>query len=137
MNGGRIRIQAPSRLHFGLLSRGHQSPRQFGGVGLMIESPRLVLSAEPAPRWHAEGPHAGRALQVAERVARRLEADAIRLETAHLRIEIAPEEHVGLGVGTQLSLTVARALFAISGLPETSLEQLSDLTGRGQRSGIG
>jgi beta-RFAP synthase len=80
---------------------------------------------------------AGRALEVARRVAGRLEVEGIRLAPARLRIQQAPDEHVGLGVGTQLSLAVARALFAVSELPPPSLQQLSALTGRGQRSGIG
>jgi beta-ribofuranosylaminobenzene 5'-phosphate synthase len=137
MSRNRFRIQTPSRLHFGLLARGSQSPRQFGGVGLMIDSPRLELSAELAPRWHADGPLARRALDIAGRIAGRLADEGIRLAPTHLRIQQAPAEHVGLGVGTQLSLAVARALFAVSELPAPSLDELSTLTGRGQRSGIG
>jgi len=133
----RIRIQTPSRLHFGLLAWGPQSPRQFGGVGLMVEAPSLVLSAESARQWRAEGPLAGRALEVATGIASRLSADGIDVPPCHVRIERAPAEHVGLGVGTQLSLAVARALFAVSELPDPSVEELSALTGRGQRSGIG
>jgi beta-RFAP synthase len=133
----RIRIQTPSRLHFGLLAWGPQSARLFGGVGLMIEAPRLELWAETAPRWNADGPLARRVLDVAERIAGRLAAEGARLAPVHFRIQQAPAEHVGLGVGTQLSLAVARALFAVSELPDPSLEQLSALTGRGQRSGIG
>jgi beta-RFAP synthase len=133
----RIRIQTPSRLHFGLLAWGPQSPRLFGGVGLMIEAPRLELWAEPAPQWNADGPLARRVLDVAERIAGRLAVEGVRLAPVHFRIQQAPAEHVGLGVGTQLSLAVARALFAVSELPVPSLEELSALTGRGQRSGIG
>jgi len=77
MSRTRIRIRTPSRLHFGLLAWGPRSPRQFGGVGLMIEEPRLELTAEPAAHWHAEGPLAPRALQIALRVAARLAAEGI------------------------------------------------------------
>jgi beta-ribofuranosylaminobenzene 5'-phosphate synthase len=133
----RIQIRTPSRLHFGLLAWGPHSPRQFGGVGLMIEAPRLELSAEPASEWRADGPLARRALHVADRVAGRLAADGNRVPPLHLRIQHAPDEHVGLGVGTQLSLAVARAILALSDLPEPSIDTLSTLTGRGQRSGIG
>lgn len=133
----RIRIRTPSRLHFGLLAWGPQAPRQFGGVGLMIESPRLELSAEPAQQWHAEGPLSRRALEVARRVAAELSVEGIELNPSCLCIEQAPPEHVGLGVGTQLSLAVTRALFAVSDLPAPSTERLAALSGRGQRSGIG
>jgi beta-RFAP synthase len=135
----RFRIATPSRLHFGLLAWGPQCPRQFGGVGLMIETPRLELSAEPAHAWRAEGPLAARALEVAERLANRLTAQGkgTGLIPASIQIEQAPAEHVGLGVGTQLSLAVARLVFAVSGLAPPSIDELARLTGRGQRSGIG
>jgi beta-RFAP synthase len=133
----RVRIPTPSRLHFGLLAWGPHSPRQFGGVGLMIEAPRLAVAAEPAGRWTAEGPLAGRARDIALMVAARVAAAGTHLTPCHLRIEHAPAEHVGLGVGTQLSLAVTRALFAVSELPSPTLEELAALTGRGQRSGIG
>ena len=48
-----------------------------------------------------------------------------------------PAEHVGLGVGTQLCLAVARTILSLAGMPEPSVEQLARLTGRGRRSGIG
>jgi beta-RFAP synthase len=129
----RLRIQTSSRLHFGLLGWGPQVSRQFGGVGLMVDAPGIVLSAEPAPAWSAEGPLAGRVLQVAERIA----LAEMPLVPARIRVEQAPEEHVGLGVGTQLSLAVARLLMKLSGHPELPVAELAELCGRGVRSGIG
>src|SRR5262245_35699678 len=102
----RVRVETPSRLHFGLLAWGPDAPRQFGGVGLMVESPGLLLTAEPSERWAAEGPLAERALSVAQRIAG---------EPVRIRVHRAPPEHVGLGVGTQLSLAVTRAVLALTG----------------------
>lgn len=129
----RLRIQTSSRLHFGLLGWGPQVSRQFGGVGLMVDAPGIVLSAEPATAWSAEGPLSGRVLQVVERIA----LAEVALVPARIRVEQAPEEHVGLGVGTQLSLAVARLLMKLSGHPELSVTELAELCGRGLRSGIG
>ena len=65
------RIRTASRLHFGLLSlSGDGASRCFGGVGLMIESPGLVLHTTPAEDWCAEGLLAERALAFARRFAR-------------------------------------------------------------------
>jgi beta-RFAP synthase len=133
----RFRIVSPSRLHFGLLAWGPHSPRQFGGVGLMIEAPRLELTAAPAATWQADGLLPGRTLAIAAEVARRLADVGLPVVAARLVVEHAPAEHVGLGLGTQLSLAVARALCAVSRLPDPSIAQLAALTGRGQRSGIG
>jgi beta-RFAP synthase len=133
----RLRLRTPSRLHFGLLAWGPQSPRQFGGVGLMIDEPCLELTAEAAESMQTEGQLAQRALVIAERVAARLMAQGVHLVPSRIHIGRAPAEHNGLGVGTQLSLAVTRAMFAVSGLPEPSIAELARLTGRGRRSGIG
>jgi beta-RFAP synthase len=103
----------------------------------MIDAPGIELTAEPAPRWTADGPLAPRALQVAERVAGRLIARGVPIAPARITIRRAPQEHVGLGVGTQLSLAVARAVTALAGLPPPSIEALAEHSGRGLRSGIG
>jgi beta-RFAP synthase len=103
----------------------------------MIEEPRLELTVEPAPTWQADGLLPQRTLEITEDVAVRMAVAGVRLSPARLTVERAPAEHVGLGLGTQLSLAVARALCAVSRLPDPSIAQLAALTGRGQRSGIG
>lgn len=137
MNEARIRIIAPSRLHFGLLSWGDESPRQFGSVGLMIESPGLEAEIRPSETWSAEGPLAERALTTLRRVAETLDREGRALAPMHLTIHRAPSEHVGLGTGTQLSLAIARLVLAATGEDQPDTERLVTLTGRGRRSGIG
>ncbi|WP_337175238.1 beta-ribofuranosylaminobenzene 5'-phosphate synthase family protein [Paludisphaera sp.] len=126
----RARLTTGSRLHFGLLGWGPHVRRQFGGVGLMIESPGLELTAEPADRAEAVGPLAGRVAELLDRLG-----PAIR----PVRVEVlrAPDEHVGLGVGTQLSLAVTRLALAASGVGPPTVEELARLSGRGRRSGVG
>lgn len=133
----RVRIVTPSRLHFGLLGWGPQSPRQFGGVGLMVERPGLEILAEAAPEWQATGPLAERALEVAVVVAEKLKVAGFPVGPVRLTNRAVPEAHIGLGVGTQLSLAVARALAELAGMPHPSVDLLARLTGRGRRSGIG
>jgi beta-RFAP synthase len=143
-----IRVRAASRLHLGLFSlSGDESPwafwpnasgepvlpaRRFGGVGLMVESPALELTAERAPAWSAQGPLAERALAFAQQFARTLPtARPQRLVVAH-----APPEHAGLGSGTQLGLAVAQALAAAHDLDLDAVE-LARRVGRGKRSALG
>lgn len=133
----RLRIQTPSRLHFGLLGWGPESPRQFGGAGLMIDAPGLEFTATPSPSWHAEGPLAARTLHVARRVADRLARRGLAASPARFEMLHAPPEHAGLGVGTQLSLAVTRVLSAMAGVEPISIADLADLSERGLRSGIG
>ncbi len=145
------RIHTASRLHFGLISlpaegtvwtdRHDQAilpARRFGGVGLMIESPGLHIAAEPAAAWSAEGPLAGRALEIASRFASVLqeETPGLHIQPLRMAIESAPREHVGLGTGTQLALAVAQLLSLSLGRNFTPAE-LARRVGRGVRSALG
>lgn len=132
----RLHIQTASRLHFGLLGWGPNAPRQFGGIGLMVEDPGLVVTGEPAKRFEAVGPLADRVSALLRRVEG-TEAAGVPLRPIRVEIQRAPEEHLGLGVGTQVDLAVSRLLLGLSGVENPSLEQLAALSGRGRRSGIG
>lgn len=133
----RLRIVTPSRLHFGLLAWGPDAPRQFGGVGLMIDQPGIDLTLRVADRWQAEGPLAERVLRIAERVAFGLNQRGFEVPAIEFQICHAPPEHVGLGVGTQLGLALARAMGGLAGLADPPIATLAELAGRGLRSGIG
>ncbi len=126
----RLGIRTGGRLHFGLLGWGPHVRRQFGGVGLMIEDPGLELTADPADRFEAVGP-------LADRVAALLDRLGPSLRPIRVEVRRAPEEHTGLGVGTQLSLAVARLALAASGVENPSADDLARLSGRGRRSGVG
>lgn len=136
-----VRVRTASRLHFGPLAWGPEAGRRFGGVGLMIDRPGLVLTARRAEAWGVTG-HLGlqaRASEFANRVlfqvARRM--DQARMLATQIRIEQAPPEHVGLGTGTQLGLAIARAITLLAGKGTLPVEQLARLTARGSRSAIG
>jgi beta-ribofuranosylaminobenzene 5'-phosphate synthase len=141
-----IRVKAYSRLHFGFLNPlGRNAARLetpacrcFGGVGLMIAQPDLSLSAEPDSLWSAEGPLAERALAFAQRFAAACRQDErISVLPPHrLRIERVMPAHAGLGSGTQLALSVARAWAASWGLP-CDVPTLARRVGRGLRSALG
>jgi beta-ribofuranosylaminobenzene 5'-phosphate synthase len=132
-----LRLTAPSRLHFGLLARGPAAPRQFGGLGLMVDAPGLEIEATASEAWTAAGPLADRALRVAESVSSALVQREARLTPLHFAIRRAPPEHVGLGTGTQLSLAVAKLIVASIELADTPAPDLAVLCGRGVRSGVG
>lgn len=143
------RIEAPSRLHFGLLSvpladrthwpdpDGHPGLpiRAFGGIGLMIDRPGVVVSAEPDREWSAEGIHAERALDFAKSFIASL-PDNGRCRF-RIRVERCPPEHVGLGVGTSLGLSVAKALACELGQGDMDAVELARRIGRGKRSAVG
>jgi beta-RFAP synthase len=127
-----VTVEAPARLHFGILDlRGHRG-RWFGGIGAAIPTPSVRLEAIPSAQLTSVGPEAARALEFAERYARAAGLPG----GAHLTIQRVIPSHVGLGSGTQLGLSVARALAELYGLPTDPLT-LAAAVGRGQRSAIG
>ena len=132
------RVTAPSRLHFGLLNVPNDgSPdtsRRFGGVGLMIDRPGIVVTARPAETWQFEGMHASRAQLFAHRFLAGLESPPRPLQ---ILVERCPAEHTGLGVGTQLGLAVGKAIALELGLPELTAVEIAGRVGRGERSAIG
>ena len=132
-----IRATAPSRLHFGLLhvpTEGEQSgQRRYGGLGLMLRQPGVSATVEAADEWIAEGPSAERALAVAKNVSARLGSE----RSLRIAVETCPPEHVGLGVGTQLSLATADATCQFLCGRSVAANVLAELAGRGERSRIG
>lgn len=131
-----IRVVAPSRLHFGLFNVAPEGDGpKFGGVGLMVERPGVVVVARPAGSWQFEGMLASRAQVFATRFVTSLPEKDRR--PYQVLVERCPAEHSGLGVGTQLGLAVAKALAVAGGEPELSSVELARRVGRGERSAIG
>ena len=144
-----IRVQAPSRLHFGLFSIPGEDrrlgnwpdldgsltipARHFGGVGLMIDRPGIELTVMPAETWTAAGPSADRALGYAQRFCKALHVQ----QAFEISVHRCAPEHVGLGTGTQLGLAVARGIATATGQPRLTTTDLAWAVGRGRRSAIG
>lgn len=127
-----IFVEAPARLHFGVLDLQGRLGRRFGGLGAAIPCPSLLLEATRSVRVTAHGPDAERAAEFAKRfLAFHGLGDGVRL-TLHRTIP----SHAGLGSGTQLGLSVARALAELHGLPSEAVE-LARAVSRGKRSAIG
>src|SRR5205807_5962468 len=125
-------VEAPARLHFGVLDLRGDLGRRFGGIGAAVPAPSLLLEARRAAELKAEGPDAARALEFARRFARHHGLD-LRL---HFCLHRSIPPHAGLGSGTQLALAVARASAELSGLP-TDVMSLAHAVDRGRRSGVG
>lgn len=135
-----IRVVAPSRLHFGLFrvpiaGEAETGMRAFGGVGLMIDRPGVVVDVRPANSWQFEGMLASRAQTFAAHFMLSLPEE--RRRPFQVLVERCPAEHTGLGVGTQLGLAVAKALAVACGEPEITSTELASRVGRGERSAIG
>jgi len=130
-----LRITAGSRLHFGLLSFGQASGPQYGGAGVMVARPTLIVSFLPAERFEVSGPLPERTRAMVQHVARRL--DLAELPAIRVEVESCPPQHSGLGVGTQLGLCLARGVAEMLGRRLDDAVALARTAGRGKRSWVG
>ncbi len=128
-------IQTGSRLHFGLINPSPSSPRIHGGLGLMVEDPKIKIVASPSDQFEVRGPGSQR---VEEALRGYLSKLKINLPESHrFTIEAGPKEHLGLGSGTQLCLAVSRLVEKVWGHPTQALPDLCKGVQRGRRSAIG
>lgn len=155
-----VRVVAPCRLHFGLFhvpvdglthDRDGRPVRKFGGLGLMIDNPRVTVTS------------AGSGDVVSGSLAKRAAEFIGRIESARCSpVELedgsigeftyyhwpgawtanGPPEHVGLGVGTALGLAVTGVFHDhawVNSSPDNEVywHDYARTVGRGRRSGIG
>lgn len=123
---------APSRLHFGLFHvpvdgldcwPDGTPIRNFGGLGMMLNEPRITVRVTESNEFSAAGSLAARALSFAKIVS----------NSAPFHVDAnGPPEHIGLGVGTALGMATAHAILGLH-----TRENIPSLIGRGNRSGIG
>jgi beta-ribofuranosylaminobenzene 5'-phosphate synthase len=125
-------VEAPARLHFGVLDLRGALGRWFGGIGAAAPAPTLLVSACHADTLEVSGEDAERAADFAGRF---LVHYGLR-SGARLRVARALPRHAGLGSGTQLALAVGRALAELH-VVEADASELARVTGRACRSAIG
>ncbi len=129
-----IVVAAPARLHFGMLDPAGLGARHFGGCGVGIESPRVVVGVRPrsGDEVTAHGAQAERATAFARRAR---EAFGHR-GGVEVEVREAIPPHVGLGSGTKLGLAIARAVAELAGVA-AGPEALAGASGRAARSSVG
>lgn len=124
-------------MHFGPLSVQAPAGGKFGGVGVMIDSPRVILSVHPAAADLVLADEATR-LRVTDFLRRIRQAlSGQSFPGCEITVTQTIPSHRGLGSGTQLALAVARATSIFAGEGTLPLEQLARRVGRGLRSAIG
>jgi len=122
-----VRVAAGARLHVGFGNLSLARERLYGGVGVAIEEPAVVVTAEPTGAVRAPdhiAPVARRAVEV------------LGVAGADVGVKERLPRHVGLGSGTQRALaTLAAVAYAHDCDPD--IRALAPDLGRGGRSGVG
>jgi len=128
----KVYVKTPARLHLGLIDLNGDLGRLFGGLGVGIDRPNVVLEAQRSERLSVAGEKTEQVKTLAKRF---LEAYGIKAN-ASIDVKQAIPEHAGLGSGTQLALAVATALSKLFDV-DASVQELAEAMGRGQRTSIG
>jgi len=121
-------VRTAARLHFGFQNLSLAHDRLYGGVGVALAEPRIVVGAGPADEVHCD-----------DAVVAPLVDDAVELlgvSGARVRVRERFGRHLGLGSGTQLALAV---LVAVARAHDREIDprELAPELGRGGRSGVG
>jgi len=145
----RVTVSTGSRLHFGLLTHRPKFGREFGGLGVMIDTPGWTVTVSVATDSSASSTDrivvADSAATACPETAGRVTRIVERFRQLHntsfppLDIDVAAAipSHRGLGSGTQLALATARAINDCQNLKPATAGELAELTGRGLRSAVG
>jgi beta-RFAP synthase len=129
-------VEAPARLHFGVLDLRGAMGRWFGGIGAAAPAPTLLVSASASDTVTVEGDDASRAAQFARRMLAHVRQVRGEARGARIRVHRALPSHAGLGSGTQLALAVGRALADLHDV-DVDAATLARTMGRAKRSAIG
>lgn len=118
-------------MHLTLIDMNASMGRIDGGAGISLESPHIVISAEMSEDTEVTGNSL-----LKERVEAAVGKVLPEGEGIRMVIEEDMYAHVGLGSGTQASLSAAAAVNELYGLG-MSVRDLAIAVGRGGTSGIG
>lgn len=129
-------VQTGARLHFGPLASGALTGRRFGGIGMMVASPGVVLTATEAEVESFRGGSVADHERI-QRVCRTLADDSGPGPKFDWQLSSAHQAHSGFGTGTQLSLATA-SIWVRQQMGEWPTARTIALRlGRGARSAIG
>jgi beta-ribofuranosylaminobenzene 5'-phosphate synthase len=128
----KVYVKTPARLHLGLIDLNGNLGRIFGGLGVGINRPNVILEAHQSETLAVTGEKIEQVKSLAKRFF-----DVCNIKAnASFHVKQAIPEHVGLGSGTQLALAVATALAKLYNI-KASAQELALAMGRAQRSSIG
>ena len=130
----RITVKTGCRLHLGFLDLTGDLGRLYGSIGVSLDNPGTVVTAERSRQFIIENNNNGEKTikDIVLRFSRHYRLQP--LTKIHL-VDGIPK-HSGLGSGTQLALAVATALARMFDI-DASAREISVIMERGKRSGVG
>jgi len=128
----KVIVKTPARLHLGLIDMNGDLGRMFGGLGVGIDHPNVVVEAKNAPDFQITGEE----VELTNVLANRFFSAYHVQPTVHLNVVKAIPSHMGLGSGTQLAIAIAVALAKLFNV-KASVPELAVTMGRAKRTAVG
>ena len=123
-----VRVTTGARLHFGFRNLARSGNCLYGGIGVVLDEPRVVVEANQSEGVHCDDTEAAPYVACA--------VELLGVPGADVTVVDSPLRHVGLGSGTQLALAAYVGIARAYGRDPDVRAAAPDL-GRGGRSGVG
>ena len=121
-------VETSARLHFGFQNLSLAHERLYGGIGVSIDAPKIVIEAERAETVQCDDSEVTPYVEDA--------VEVLDVSGADVQVTGRFRRHAGLGSGTQLALAAVVAIARAYGRT-TDPRALAPELGRGGRSGVG
>jgi beta-ribofuranosylaminobenzene 5'-phosphate synthase len=128
----KVKVKTPARLHLGLIDMNGDLGRMFGGLGVGIDHPNVIVEAQNAEHFSVTGQE----FELATTLAKRFFSVYPVQPKVNINVLGAIPTHIGLGSGTQFSLAIALALAKLFNV-KASVPQLAVAMGRARRTAVG
>lgn len=128
----KVVVKTPARLHLGLIDLNGDLGRMFGGLGVAIDRPNVLVEAKNSSDFVVTGQE----VELANTVVTRFCSHYGVEPKVRINIAEAIPAHVGLGSGTQFSLAIATALAKVLNV-NASVPEMSVAMGRVKRTSVG
>ena len=127
-------IDSPARLHLGFMELNNSNPRVFGSIGLAITNFKFEQTIQLNKYFDVVCNDKSIKLRIEKII--KLFSKNYKIKKCRLTVSDFIPLHKGLGSGTQISLCTGFLLSNFNNL-NLSIDNISKLLGRGQRSGVG
>ena len=128
----KVIIKTPARLHLGLIDMNGDLGRLFGGLGVGIDHPNVIVEAQNSPNFAIKGQE----VELANSIAQKFFSIYRLQPKVEINVVKTIPPHIGLGSGTQLSIAIAVALAKLFGI-KASVPELAIAMGRAKRTAVG
>ena len=129
-----MKLFSPARIHLGFLELDQTLPRFFGSIGLTVSNFCFEVQISKSKNLSVITEHKNlkkKALEIFFKFRKKYNVDFCKINIK----KIIPS-HVGLGSGTQFSLTIGYLISKLNNL-NISIDEIALFLKRGNRSGIG